>query len=269
MNSKTRTVALVVVSLLLVVALLVGAGWAAQRAWYEQSYGSEYAYEVRVGPNYHGDTITNVTVLVPLPAHGGSQSVADAVASQDLRFPDGWSYAVVDTEYGPMLRFEADEIPGEPTYFRAVMEGDRLVDWEEIPAAEYSRNDSETIRVDHDDIEVRTTVEADETIDTRSPTGTEPLLSPRSNQRQVDCEAFYERDDVTCYAYDSRVFLAYDAEPGTEVFLDVELRGTNSWWVLGWNYNEYRDGVRLLTDESPDGWTTVDGQLVTGSGNYR
>lgn len=266
---KSRTVGIVLVAVLLVALLLAGAGWALSQAWYAQSYGSEYVYDVRVGPNYANDSVSNVTVLLPLPVHEGTSSIGDAVTEGDVQFPDGWSYAVVETEHGRMLRLEADEIPGEPTYYRAVMEGDRLVDWEEIPAAEYSRNDSDTIRIDHDDLEIRRTVSVNETIDTKSPQGNEPLLTPRSNQRAVDCEQFHERPGPSCYAYDTRVYLSYDADPGTEMYVRVELSGTNSWWILGWNYNEYRDTVTLLTDESPDGWVTVDGQLVTGSGNYR
>jgi len=267
---QRRTIGLLLAGLLLAAAVLAGAGWALQRAWYQQSYGSEYTYDVLVGPNYGNESISNLTVMLPLPVADGDSAVGEDLSDREFRLPEGWSYAVVDTEYGPMLRIEADEIPGEPTYYRAVMEGDRLVDWEEIPASAYDRNDSDTIRVEHDDAEIQHTVVVNETIDTRSPIGDEPLLSPRSNQTEVACEQFYyEDEDATCYAYDARVYLSYDAPPGTEVYVRAELRGTNSWWVLGWNYNEYRDTVALLTDESPDGWTTADGELVTGSGNYR
>ncbi|RDZ44221.1 hypothetical protein C5B91_11885 [Haloferax sp. Atlit-10N] len=261
-----RTLGIVVVAALVVVAVAAGGLWAFGRLSSLDSYGSQYDYSVRVSAD---EPISNVTVLVPLPVSDGSSVVGEAVESREYLLPTGWAYDVVETEYGPMLRLRADELPADPTYYRAVVENDRLVRWEPIPASEYSRNDSDTLRVEHDAIDLSADVRVNQSIDTLAPEGTEPLFEPRENARLVPCDWPSNSDDTRCYDYESMLFVQYDGPETTNVSVSVELRGANSWWVGGWNYNEYVDHVAAYDlPADRQGWVVADGELRTGVGNY-
>lgn len=262
--SLRRVLAVGLVAVLVVVAAVAGGLFLYSQHLYRDSYGSDYTYEVRVSPSA---PITNVTVLVPLPSHDGGSPV-DAAAVRHPFTPDGWTYDVVDSAYGPMLRIRADEVPTDPTYHRSVVEDDRLVRWERLPPEAYDPDNDSHLRVTHEDVEIDATVESRRTIDTRSPIGSEPLLHPHENRTETAC--FTARaGEETCYTYDGRAFLSYDAAPDTVVYVSVELGGTNSWWVFGWSFNEYRDRQSVEVVGPRDGWVVTDGDLETGSGNYR
>ena len=231
---------------------------------YRDSYGSDYVYEVRISPSA---PVTNVTVSVPLPSHDG-ESPVDAAAVRHPFTPAGWTYEVVETARGPTLRIRTDEIPTGPTYHYSVVENDRLVGWETITAEEYDPGNESHLRVTHDDVEVDVTVESDRTIDTRSPIESEPLLGPHENRTRTACFRAADEEEA-CYAYDGRAFVSYDAAPGTAVYVAVELHGTNSWWVFGWNFDEYSDRQSVEVVGPRDGWVVTEGRLETGQGNYR
>ncbi|WP_458207866.1 hypothetical protein [Haladaptatus sp. NG-SE-30] len=231
---------------------------------YRDSYGSEYHYDVRLSPSA---PVTNVTVLVPLPSHDG-EPLVDADTVSHPFTPDDWAYDIVETEYGSMLRIRANEIPTEPTYHYNVIEDNRLVRWESISATEYDSNNSSHLRVTHDDVDISTGVESDRTIDTRSPIESESLLHPHENRTETACFSSQDEDE-TCYTYDGRIFVSYEAAPDTAVSISIELWGSNSWWVFGWNYNEYIDRQSVEIVGPQDGWVITDGNLETGQGNYR
>ncbi|WP_396612173.1 hypothetical protein ACH9L7_02480 [Haloferax sp. S1W] len=264
MNS--RTLGIIVVAVLLVVAAIGGGLWAFSRQSFLDSYGSDYRYEVRVSAD---EPISNVTVFVPLPITEGESPVEDVIETREYLIPETWTYDVVETEYGPMLRMQADELPGEPTYHRSVIENDRLVRWERVSADEYDRNDSDVVRVKHDTMSLTADRTVNRSIDTRDPGGAEPLFEPRSNVTGVPCEWPHEDDETRCYRYDTRIFVAYDGPETTQLSVTVELVGTNSWWVGGWNYNEYTDRVSVYDLPADQrGWVVVEGHLQTGVGNY-
>jgi hypothetical protein len=259
-----RVLLVVLVAFLVVVAAVVGGLFLYSQHLYRDSYGSEYTYEVRISPSA---TITNVTVLVPLPNQGGD-SVLDTGDVQHPFTPDGWTYDVVPTDLGPMLRVQADEIPTEPTYHYSVVRDDRLVRWETIPPDEYDPTNESHLRVEHEDVEIDVRAESETTIETRSPVTSEPLLRPHENRTETAC--FRARgEEETCYVYDGRAFVSYDSDPDTAVYVSVELRGTNSWWVFGWNFNEYTDRQSVEVVGPHDGWMVMEGELETGQGNYR
>ncbi|ELZ94103.1 hypothetical protein C440_10798 [Haloferax mucosum ATCC BAA-1512] len=261
-----RTLGIVAIVVVLVVAVAAGGLWAVGRLSFLDSYGSQYDYSVRVSAD---EPISNVTMFVPLPVENNSSPVAANVESREYLIPETWSYDVVDTQYGPMLRIRADELPADPTYHRAVIENDRLVRWEQISEREYDQNDANTVRVEHDAVDLYADATVNRSIDTRSPEGTEPIFEPRQNVRAVPCEWPHEADETRCYAYDSMVYLQYDGPETTTVSVSIELYGTNSWWVGGWNYNEYTDRIYAY-DVPADrrGWVVVEGELQTGVGNY-
>ena len=266
MNTR-RLLLLGFLAVLVVVAAVAGGLFLYSQYLYHDSYGSEYSYEVRISPSAR---VTNATVMVPLPSGDGGTPF-DATAVRHPFTPDGWAYDVVGTDYGPMLRVRADEIPTDPTYHASVVREDRLVGWERLPEGSYDPANGSHVRVDHDDVEIDARVETERTVDTLAPVGSEPLLRPHENRTETACfdPGSGPDADETCYAYDGRVFLSYDAAPETVVYVSVELRGTNSWWVFGWNFNEYTDRQTVEVVGPRDGWTPTEGELLTGRGNYR
>lgn len=262
--NRRRALVAVVAAVLVVVAGVAGGLFLYSQHLYRDSYGSEYTYEVRISPSA---PITNVTILVPLPTRDGTSPV-DAVAVRHPFTPDGWAYDVVEREGRPMLRVRADEVPTDPTYHYSVIRDDRLVGWETIPAGEYDSENSSHVRVQHDDVEVDVSVDSERTVDTRSPIGSEPLLGPHQNRSETPCFV-PQGEEEACYTYEGRVFASYDAEPDTAVYVSTELRGANSWWVFGWNFNEYTDRQSVELVGLQDGWVVTDGSLEAGQGNYR
>ncbi|WP_458188169.1 hypothetical protein [Haladaptatus sp. NG-WS-4] len=262
--SIRRLLAVGLAVFIVVVAAIAGGLFLYSQHLYRDSYGSEYHYDVRITPS---SQITNVTVMVPLPSHDG-EVLVDADAVSHPFTPDGWAYDVVETRYGAMLRIRADEVPTEPTYHYSVNEDDRLVRWETISAAEYDPENSSHLRASHDDVDINARVESDRTVDTRSPIENESLLRPHQNRTETAC--FSPPDEKeTCYTYDGRVFVSYDGASDTAVHVSVELRGSNSWWVFGWNFNEYVDRQSVEVVGPQDGWVVTEGDLETGQGNYR
>lgn len=248
----------------LVVAAGVGGGlFLYSEQLYRDSYGSEYRYSVRIAPTA---PVENVTVLVPLPADGG-ESPVDAAAVAHPFTPDGWAYDVVGTEHGPMLRVSADRIPTDPTYHASVIRDGRLVRWERISESEYDPDNGSHVRAEHADVEVDAAVESGATIDTRAPLESEPTLAPHRNRTETACLGG-RADEGPCYVYDGRVFVSYDAAPDTAVYVSVELYGANSWWVFGWNFNEYADRQYAEVVGPHEGWVVTGGRLETGRGNY-
>jgi hypothetical protein len=259
-----RLLAVSVLALVVVVTAVVGGLFLYSQHLYRDSYGSDYTYEVRVSPSA---PITNATFLVALPTHDGSSPVTEAAVRHPFT-PDGWSYDIVEADDGQMLRIRADAVPTDPTYHYSVVRDDRLVGWETIPEAEYDPDNSSHLRVTHEDVDVQTGVEVNQTIDTAAPIGSEPLLRPHENRTDSACYAAPDEEEA-CHVYDGRAFVSYDAAPDTAVYVSVELRGSNSWWVFGWSFNEYVDTQTVETVGPQDGWVTTDGELRTGNGNYR
>ena len=262
--SLQRTPGIAGAVLLVVVAAIVGGLFLYTQHLYRDSYSSDYHYQVRVSPS---DPVTNLTVMVPLPTHGGQTPFEPA----DLRHPftpNGWRYAVVDTEYGPMLRIEADAVPAEPTYHTSVVRNDRLVRWERLDPGEYDPDNASHLRATHDDVDIDTHVESEDPIDTGGALDTEPLPRPHEDRMETAC-FMATGEEETCYSYTGRVFVSHDGAPDTAVYVSIEIWGTNSWWVFGWNGNDYIDRQSVEVVGSPDGWLGTDGELETGQGNYR
>lgn len=261
---RRRLLGILIALFIVIVAAVAGGLFLYSQQLYRDSYGSDYTYEVRLSPSA---PITNVTILVPPPSQNGNSLVTASTIAHPFT-PSGWRYDVTDTEYGPMVRIEADEIPTDPTYHYSVIRDDRLVRWETIPQEQYNPENDSHLRVQHDDIEIDVAVESERTIDTRAPIDSEPLLRPQTNRTETACFMPHDREE-TCYTYTGRIFVSYDAVPDTTVYISIELRGTNSWWVFGWNFNEYTDRQTVELTGPQDGWIPTEGQLETGQGNYR
>ncbi|MFA9426389.1 hypothetical protein [Natronorubrum sp. A-ect3] len=257
-----RTLGIILVGLVVVAALVVGGLALFSDSLAEDSYTSEYSYDVEVSTN---GTLTNATILVPVPVADGEVSVAGALEDGDYYAqPEAFSSRLVETDRGPMLEVTVDEFVVEPEYYRFVEEGD-LGRTERITAEEYDPDDPEMFVRDREQYELHLRLESDKPIETRDPVGTEPVLEPRADVTETTCLDGTDR----CLEYASVVYAEYDANPSTEVSIRVTHRGENSWWVGGWNSNRYTDELTVdLTGPQAD-WIVVSGGLEAEQGSYR
>lgn len=260
--NRIRKLAGALVAVLLLGAVLLGGLYVLTESVYEDSYESNYEYDVRVTTN---GTLTNATMLVPAPVLEGEATVdAEIEAGEHYANPDAVSSRIVETEHGPMLEVTVDEFVVEPEYYRFVEEGD--VGWtEEIDAEAYDPDDPDMFVRDREQYELHLRIESDDEIDTREPVGTEPLLEPRFDAIERTCPGEIRR----CETYASQVYLEYEAGASTAVSTTVTVRGENTWWVGGWNGNWYEDRVTAEAVGPQTGWVTANGDLEAGHGSYR
>lgn len=197
----------------------------------EREVLSEYRYMASVNPTA---TVSNVTIRLPAPATDGEAAFAADLAGDAGIRPTEWSYAVAETDRGPMLEITVDELePANRPY----------------------------------DLEF--SVSADEEIDTREALANEPTLSGRSNRTQADCSFPHPDswdDRLRCHSYESSFYGEFEPT-GTSVAVDASLTGENAWFEGGWTGNDYTDFAHGFVDGT--GWATGEGSIREGVGRYR
>jgi hypothetical protein len=228
-----------------------------------ESFASTYDYGVALSA--YG-TVTNVTVYAPLPV-GPNGTVFDesTLASNGTTAP--FEASVVDTEFGPMLALTADTFEVETRYY-AVRERDGVGERVEISESEYDPENPDHQRVAFRSVDLTASLPEAYPVETREPIGTEPLLPAAGARVEAPCPV-PTSDDAVCYRYDAPVYLFYEAESDVRVDLLVSFEGRNEWFAGGWTGNGYRDLVSVRAAGPQDGWTSGEGTLVTGDGNYR
>lgn len=237
---------------------------------YRDSYGSYYSYEVSFASN---ETLDDLTIYVPVPVDDSGVRLVDSTVtatSWDETTPADAppvNVSIVETEYGPMLAITADAYPVETKYYR-FEEHDGIGERIEIPESEYDPSDPDMLAYDKRSVRVEVFIEAERSIDTRNPTGTEPLLAPEFSRWDTTCEDTHF-ETVECFGVETSTYLSYEAPPETRTSLWVELRGSNEWWIFGWSGNEYSERFLDEFTGAQDGWVAVEAELVTGWGNYR
>jgi hypothetical protein len=242
------------------------------------STSSTYEYRVSISAD---ETLEDVTFYVPVPVEGNSSRLGEAFVetvqyyryTPPVRGYDGdptrveFTYDLVETQEGTMLAISADRIPVETVYYRNV-ENETGGYYERIDGSEYDPDDPSMGVQNDGSFEFTVSIGANETIDTATPIGDEPLFPTRHNQTEVSC---FGRDTETnhCYEYDGRVYAEYDTDTETNVFVAAEVNGRNEWFAGGWRGNEYREYARLQMSGPQSGWYVTDGELEIGNGVYR
>ncbi|WP_284011358.1 hypothetical protein [Haloarcula pelagica] len=265
-----------------VVVLVFGLVLAGLSVLGEQRIGESTTstYEYRVGISADG-TLEDATFYVPVPVEGNSSRLGEEFVrtveysryTPPVRGYDGdpapvnFTYAVVSTAEGPMLSITADRIAVETVYYRNVEQGDTGY-YERISPEEYDPGNPEMGVQNDGSFEFTVTLGANETIDTATPIGDEPLFPTRYNRTEVDC---FGRSTETnhCYEYDGRVYADYDTDDDTVVSVSAEVSGRNEWFAGGWRGNEYREWSRVQFAGPQSGWQVTDGELEVGRGVYR
>lgn len=276
-SRNLKLIAGTVVFIAVLGTLVAGGLWVWSTGLYEDSYTSSYEYRLDAETN---STLQNVTLYLPVPVEDGESSIGNLFVEHevyeytDAEDTDPWEYSLVSTEHGPMLEVNADRIVGrERIILREFDDEGSLTRMREIDEDEIPENATNTDIVRRPTRYTRVAgVESDRSIDTRSPLGDEPMLSPKENVSEVDCAtvgpAVYSMGE-RCYAYTSYVYADYAAPSEAHASFSVELEGSNSWWVGGWSSNWYADSVRFTLDGEGDGWTETRGTYTEEAGRYR
>lgn len=269
MNWKRLALAFVAAIVVLVAAFAGGLSLYSDHL-YRDSYESHYSYQLSFASN---QSLENVTVYAPIPVESDDVRVVDSnvtTRSWDETTPDDAppvDATIVQTEHGPMLALTVDSFPVETHYYRFVEE-DGLGERVEISEDEFEPGNPEMVAYTERSVEVDVTIQADHSIDTRNPTGTEPLLSPEFDRAVAPCDlAHFETQQ--CYDVESRAFVSYEAPAETRSSVWVEFEGRNEWWIFGWNGNSYSERYSTEFHGPQDDWHVLDGILETGWGNYR
>lgn len=175
-------------------------------------------------------TLNNATLYLPLPVINNTSSVGvDTVEHHFNNNDPSWEYALVDTEHGLMLSMKNEKARS---------------------------------------IDLSTMVFSNQTIDTMNPLGNEMVLMPKySLTHNVNASGAYSRKSEQ-FDYESRVYASYETSSNANTSISIYLDARNEWWIGGWQSNNYREKVEIILSGSQDGWTAVNGELVTGEGTY-
>ncbi|AKB80793.1 hypothetical protein MSBR3_0215 [Methanosarcina barkeri 3] len=175
-------------------------------------------------------TLSNATLYLPLPVINNTSSVGvDTVEHHFNNNNPSWEYALVDTEHGLMLSMKNEKAKS---------------------------------------IDLSTMVFSNQTIDTMNPLGNEMVLMPKYNlTHNVNASGAYSRTSEQ-FDYESRVYASYETSSNANTSISIYLDARNEWWIGGWQSNNYREKVEIMLSGPQDGWTAVNGELVTGEGTY-
>jgi len=251
-----RTLTKLGIGILTVIVLLACAWTYHTHSVYEDTYRSEYRYEVTVRMD---STLHNVTLYVPLPIFEEESKVGCEIIAKNASKPEGWDCEIVETEHGKMLKICADELA--PNFHAPPVPMPEEECGPDAPPCPAQTSASEWVSA---------VVQADREINTKNPAGNEPTLSPKYNLARSVYRMPYPKDRTppTRYEYESRIYAKYTASPDAEVSIHVELTGENTWWVYGWSGNKYRDHVGVTLTGAQDGRCAASGVLVAGEGRY-
>ena len=231
------------VLLMIISAGLLSFGWQDQKQkMYDSSFMSSYVYNIMLTTD---STLSNVTLYIPLPVINNTSSVGMDIIEHDFNNDDpSWEYALVDTEHGLMLSMKNEEV--EPKYTTS----NKYSEQTQRPSIDFS-----------------TIVFSNQTIDTMNPVGNALILMPKYNTHNVGSSEAYSRP-YEQFDYESRMYAYYETSSDANVSISIYLDAHNEWWIGGWQSNSYREAMKIKLSGSQDGWTTINGELVTGEGTY-
>jgi hypothetical protein len=204
---------------------------------------SSYDYHIFLTTD---STLSNVTLYFPLPVINNTSSVGMDIVEHNFNNNDpSWEYALVDTEHGLMLSMKNEKI--KPKY---------------TTSNKYSE------KIPRPSIDLSTIVFSNLTVNTMNPLGNEMVLMPKYKLiHNVSASEAYSRP-YKQFDYESRMYAYYETSSNANVSISIYLDAYNEWWIGGWQSNSYREAMEIKLSGSQDGWTTVDGELVTGEGTY-
>ena len=234
-NVGLAGLAAIALGVLLVLALvLLGSVFMLGTFLFYDSYASTYEYDVSI--TIDGET-EDAVFIVPLPLHDEDPRIGELHVSGGDRF-SGIEHTVVETDNGPMLRVDVDEVREGPRWHTLYLSAQ---------------------------------VESDRTIDTRDPREVEPILSPvELLERDLDEPNDDRWPDRRDFDATSTAYIEHGGGEDLDIGVSVWYRGGNDWWSFGWNGNYYETSVWAdwtMGDTNGD-WIEMHGRHVEGAGSY-
>jgi hypothetical protein len=226
---------------------------------YEKTYSSTYLYEIILETD---SELYNVTLYLPLPTISGESNINDAIRNETIAehwgsHPWDWEVGVTETEHGTMLEIRADKI--SPEFHSLPLP---IPSGEEIGESG-AGNISETYSNETPVLIPRgisISVQADHEIQTKTPSGNEPLLFPKFNiTRLIDGVPGPVPPD--CSTYESQIFAEYATTTGARVSILIQFTGRNEWWVYMWSGTTYRDTIQVVMSGEQRGWSVAQGEF--------
>ncbi|WP_276260521.1 hypothetical protein [Haloglomus litoreum] len=233
------------------------------------SYNSYYQYDGTLATN---ETLTNVTLYLPVPVANGT-ALIDA-ANVTVETEDGaadWRVELVETPEGPMLALTADRVEGELYYLvHEFADNGTHLGWEKVPEDELPA-DMSNKRAYAEPTYYRFSVyvPVEDRVDVVDPVAGAAVLRPVENLTADACEPYWPDDEnAACTTFETPGYVAYETTDANVAHLTVELRGLNEWgFGLSNGFNEFVQEATLRMAGSQSGWVAMDGELYTGMGD--
>jgi hypothetical protein len=236
-----------------------------QNQMYEDTFQSEYQYDVSIKTL---QPLHNVTLYLPLPSDGNESFLSEALISENnLNKPTGWNCTITQTKHGKMLQITASKI--DPEFHSTPVpieegQGEGLnrtinesTEYSEDTPLPYPEGFSIYQNADHE-------------LDTKNPLENETTFIPKYNIKKVTNQFPNEdNENVKTYQYESRIYAQYNTTAENTVDISMSFMGMNNWWIYGWSGNQYHEYLSITLEGDQDGWTPIEGEIVTGEGSYR
>jgi len=273
---RKAVVAAGVLAVILFVCIALLAAILGQSA--SESFRSSWSYDLTISTS---GPLDDAVLLIPIPSRydpktGTNVTPLDLSRASFSHFDrDRISVTIEHVDGIPMLKISADRI--DPVYRNRItpipiapgQNESELPKPTQIYSNRYSEETPVLVEIE---LHVPGTSPEHE-IDTRTPIGTEPLLTPYRIVGNLSgsggpTDGYYVSPGSSGYIIEVPFILSFDAADGNVLTISAEFLGVNQWWVLGWQSNSYHEMVRHEFTGPCNGTYPARGILVTGEGVY-
>ncbi|MDD1673878.1 MAG: hypothetical protein LUP99_05670 [Methanomicrobiales archaeon] len=196
-------------------------------------------------------TISNVTLLIPLPVRNGTPQIGSLVLTPSMFEKEGIHASFIRSNMDWYVKITADSMTPSREEFEYRMDQYDSQDYLGLPYL----------------------------VNTRYPEGNESVFLPKSNvtieypvpeiSTRFGAEDYYP----VVSKYQIPVFVEYTVTNRTDamrVMLIASVQGYNSWVEQfdSWRMNNYWDEIALTLYDEAHGWYLADGKLKSGEGIY-
>jgi hypothetical protein len=208
-----------------------------------------YKYDLKIA--VHDATISNVTLLIPLPVRNGTPQIGSLVLTPAMFEKGGIHASFIRNNGDWYVKITTDSIIPSLDEFEYRMD---QYDSQDYPGLPYLVN-------------------------TRYPVGNESVFLPKSNMTsrhpvpEISTRWGAEDYNPIVSEYQIPVFSEYtvmNRTPAMWVEVTASVEGLNSWaeQVDSWRQNLYRDEISLTLYDGAQGWYLAEGKLNSGEGIY-
>ncbi|MDD4127957.1 MAG: hypothetical protein PHV39_09805 [Methanomicrobium sp.] len=268
-------IGIVVLAIIVFVSLLIAIG--ILNIYATNNVNSVYSCDLYLSVS---EPIYNATLLIPLPSapDSNSDNYKTFLNISEVTFTnfdkDNISARIDFQNSYPVLNISAEKIT--PIYKSriepvAILPGQDESELPGIPAIIYSESYSaKTPELVQREIHRYYIKNDDLKINTKQPYDKEPMFRPYSFLNMTENEKFNikESNDYAKSQIEVPIYLSYEAESDNTLTISCELRGSNEWHVLGWQWNLYEERIENEFKGSKNGVYLLEGVLTAGDGVY-